>query len=241
MSSITNTPHQPHTPPESEHGTTTSYIVGFILSLLFTFIPYYLVTEKIVTGNTLVATILVVAVLQMIIQVVFFLHLGREKKPHWQLIFLSLTVGGIILVVGGSIWIMHHLHYNMTPVTPADISKKLIESEGIYQIDGQKTGACHGAHTNHKVVIKDGQVKPSITVAYVCDTLTFVNEYEETLEITFANHPDTGVYAGESKLKLRHARNKTITLSQQGTYQFHDHLHEKAAGEFIVLPPQKDE
>jgi cytochrome o ubiquinol oxidase operon protein cyoD len=55
-----------------EHGTTASYVSGFLLSLLFTFIPYYLVIEKKVSGNALLATILGFAVIQMIIQLLFF-------------------------------------------------------------------------------------------------------------------------------------------------------------------------
>jgi cytochrome o ubiquinol oxidase operon protein cyoD len=222
------------------HGTTASYVVGFVLSLIFTFIPYYLVTEKVVTGNALLAIILAIAVLQMIIQIVFFLHLGREKGPRWQLMFFMSTVGIILLVVVGSLWIMHHLHYNMTPVTPEDVSKRLVEREGIYQIDGEKTGACRGGqHTNHKVIIKDSKVSPAHTVARVCDTLTFVNEDYVARDMTFAAHPDHGVYAGESETAIRKGRNKTITLTEAGTYVFHDHLDPKASGDFTVLETER--
>ncbi|HJQ08270.1 MAG TPA: cytochrome o ubiquinol oxidase subunit IV [Candidatus Saccharimonadales bacterium] len=218
------------------HGTTKSYTIGFVLSLIFTCIPYYLVVEKVVSGNVLLATILGFAVLQMIIQIVFFLHLGREKSPHWQLLFFISTIGIILVVVMGSLWIMHHLHYNMTPVTLADVSKKLVEKEGIYQIGGEKTGACQGAHANLKVVIKNGQVAPAHTAARVCDTLTFINEDSVVREMTFGTHPRHGAYAGESELTVRKGRGKTITLTEPGTYQFHDHLHEETAGSFTVTP-----
>ena len=104
MSSETHTTHK------REHGTVRSYVIGFILSLVFTIIPYYLVVEKVVSGKVLLGTILGFGLLQMIVQVVFFLHLGREKKPYWQRYFLVGTIGGILVVVGGSIWIMSHLH-----------------------------------------------------------------------------------------------------------------------------------
>lgn len=231
--------HNKDTTEKREHGTTTSYVIGYILSLVFTFIPYYLVVEKAATGNVLLAMILAIGVLQMIIQIVFFLHLGRGPKPLYNIAFFISTVGIILVVVVGSLWIMHHLHYNMTPVTPSDASKKLIEDEGIYQIGGEKTGACQGVHENYKVVIKDGQVNPAHTVARLCDTLTFINEDKAAREMTFAEHPNHGVYDGESELKVTNRRGKTITLNRPGTFIFHDHLDPDVAGDFTVLEAKR--
>ena len=70
--------------PKAERGTITSYVIGFLLSLVFTAIPYYLVVNKTVEGNTLLATILGFAVLQMAVQIFFFLHLGRGPKPLYN-------------------------------------------------------------------------------------------------------------------------------------------------------------
>lgn len=230
MNDDTKTAHK------SEHGTTGSYVTGFVLSLLFTLIPYYLVVEKAVSGKALLATILGFAAMQMVVQVVFFLHLGREKKPRWQLIFLIMTIGGIMLVVGGSLWIMHHLHYNMTPVTPADALKKLVEDEGIYQIDGEKTGACKGVHATHKVTLKDGAISPSHIEARVCDKLTFINEDDAPRYIMFGSFDEPEAYAGEDMLTVRKGRATTIVLNEQGTHQFHDHKNNKTVGDFTVIP-----
>lgn len=232
MSSITHTTNN----HQSEHGTTKSYIVGFILSLVFTFIPYYLVVEKVITGTGLLVTILGFAVLQMLVQIIFFLHLGREKGPRWQLAFFVSTVGIILVVVVGSLWIMSHLHYNMTPVTREDASKKLVEKEGISQIGGAKTGACKGEHVNHKVVIKDGQVSPALTEARKCDSLTFINEDGQVREMTFGTHPNHGVYGGDSELPVRKGRAKSIILTETGTYMFHDHMNPDVSGHFTVMP-----
>jgi cytochrome o ubiquinol oxidase operon protein cyoD len=232
MSSIEN-PNP--TTSKHEHGTLRSYIIGFLLSLIFTFIPYFLVVNKVISGNALIATILGFGTLQMIIQLVFFLHLGRERKPRWQLLFLIGTVIGILTVVGGSLWIMRHLHYNMT-VTPTDASKKLINDEAIYQVEGQKTGACEEIGENHQVIIKDSVARPSHTDAALCDTLTFINEDTASREMTFGTHPSHGVYAGLSEVVVRNGRNETITLSESGGYQFHDHKQAETAGSFTVTP-----
>lgn len=223
------------TTPKREHGTTASYVIGFILSIVFTLVPYYLVVEKVLSGTALLATILGFAVLQMMVQVVFFLHAGREKKPYWQRYFLVGTIGGIFVVVGGSLWIMHHLHYNMTPVTPADASNKLIEGEGIYQIGGEKTGACRGVHATHKITLKNGAISPATVNARRCDKLTFTNEDSDARYIMFGSYEEPKAYGGEDMLTVRSGRPKTIVLSQPGTHHFHDHSHPEAVGSFTVV------
>jgi cytochrome o ubiquinol oxidase subunit IV len=227
-----NSPH--HTDAhKGGHGTTASYVVGFLLSLVFTAVPYYMVVSKTLTGTALLAAILGFAVVQMLIQIFFFLHLGRGPKPLYNVVFFVFTVGTILVVVGGSIFIMNNLQYNMTP---AEVVKKLAQDEAIYQIGGEKTGACQGTHENHQVTIRDGRVTPVHVEAQLCDTLTFLNQDEEVREIAFGLHPQHSGYSGEDELLVRKGRGKTITLNQVGTYRFHDHLEPDIAGSFRVLP-----
>jgi cytochrome o ubiquinol oxidase operon protein cyoD len=199
--------------------------------LVFTAIPYWLVVGKVVAGTALLAIILFFAVLQMIVQVVFFLHLGRERKPRWQLYFFLGTVFGIMTVVVGSIFIMNHLHKNMSPES---VSKYLAEKEGISQLYGEKTGACKGRQASHKVTIRDGKVTPQIIIARHCDSLIFINEDSEVREITFGTHPEHGSYAGESEMSVRKGRSKSIVLNELGSYRFHDHLDPEINGYFTV-------
>jgi cytochrome o ubiquinol oxidase operon protein cyoD len=224
-------PHTSHRPAH-EHGTMRSYVIGFMLSLIFTAIPYYLVVSHLATGTTLLVTMLVFAVLQMVVQVVFFLHLGRERKPYWQSWFLLATVGAILVVVGGSIFIMAHLHSNMNPL---DESKQAIEGEGIYQIGGEKTGACQQVHEHQHIVIKDGVASPSHVDAGLCDTLTVTSE-DATRTIVFGEPGQPESYAGEIDLTLYKGRPETFTLSQMGTHQFQDREHPETAAGFTVGP-----
>ncbi len=219
--------------PKREHGTMRSYVIGFVLSLVFTFIPYYMVVNRTVSGNLLLATILAFAVMQMIVQLTFFLHLGRGPQPNWNLYFLVSTVGIILVVVGGSIMIINNLHYNMAP---SDQTKKLVNDEGIYAVGGEKTGACQGQNANHKITIKDGQASPLHTIAQRCDSLTFINEDDKVRAITFGTHPKHGVYAGENELTVKKGRTKSIMLSESGRFKFHDHLQATVAGDFTVNP-----
>ena len=219
--------------PESERGTTLSYIIGFLLSLVFTAIPYYLVVNKVISGATLLATILGFAFLQMAIQIFFFLHLGRGPKPLYNVVFFFSTMGIILVVIGGSIFIINSLQYNMSP---RDVTKKLAQDESIYQVGGEKTGACQVTLTNHKVTISNGKVSPRQTQAHLCDTLTFINEDETVREMSIGTHPDHQAYSGNNDLKVIKNHPKTFTLNQAGTYLFHDHLNPAINGEFAITP-----
>ncbi len=225
--------HKEHASNKSEHGTIRSYVIGFLLSLAFTALPYYMVVNKTLSSSPLLAVIIGIAVVQMIVQIFFFLHLGRGPKPLYNVAFFVSTVGIILVVVGGSIFIMNNLQYNMTP---SDMSKKLVEKEGIYQIEGEKTGACQGVHANHRVTITDGKVTPRQTEARLCDTLTFINNDMASRQMTFGTHPEHGKYGGETELVLRKGRGKTITLNETGSHQFHDHIDPSVTGNFTVQP-----
>ncbi len=219
----------------SEHGSLKSYIFGFFLSLVFTAIPYYLVVNKSVTGTTLLATILGFAVLQMAVQIFFFLHLGRGPKPLYNITFFVFTVGTILVVVLGSIFIMNNLRYAMSP-TAAQVTKKLSQDEGISQVNGVQTGACQEIKASHIVTFKDGKVSPQSTQAKLCDTLTFVNEDTVVRDVAFGPHPHHEIYGGVEELSVQKKYPKTLTLNQAGTYTFHDHLDDSVAGTFTVTP-----
>ncbi|MCW1908542.1 MAG: cytochrome C oxidase subunit IV family protein [Candidatus Saccharibacteria bacterium] len=219
--------------PTKEHNPTASYVIGFVLSLFFTLIPYSLVVNKTVTGNVLIATILGFAIIQMLVQIFFFLHLGRGPKPFYNIVFFVATVGLILVTVGGSIFIMNNLYSNMS-VT--DITTKLAQKEGIAQIGDQPTGACQGRLQNHQVIIKDGVMNPATTKAKRCDTLTISNQDAKDREIAFGEHPEHSAYGGEEEVLVRAGYNKTITLNQTGEYIYHDHFEPETAGFLIVEP-----
>lgn len=228
ISSTTKTDHKPR------HGTLASYITGFVLSLIFTLIPYYLVVNKSLHGDTLLATIIGFAVLQLVIQVVFFLHLGREKKPRWNLLFLISTIGLILVVVVASIWIMHHLHYNMMP---EDVTNKIANDEGVHQLNGLQAGTCPGGSgTVHTIELKNDTASPSHINAHLCDTLIIVNKDNVTRDIEYGAHEMHETYAGEFGGDIRPQRSSVIILTELGTHKFHDHIEDKITGDFTVTP-----
>jgi cytochrome o ubiquinol oxidase operon protein cyoD len=216
-----------------EHGTIQAYVTGYGLSLVFTLVPFVLVATHAVTGIVLFGTIMVFALAQALVQILFFLHLGREHKPKWQTGFLVATAGGIFVVTVGTFWILYHLHENMMP-TQAELM--LAQDEGIAQVSGQATGACVGQSSMHMVMIENDAPNPRHTDAKRCDTIMFMNMDTMTREIAFGPHENHEVYGGVAELPLTAGQSQTLTLSEAGTHAFHDHLHDEMTGDFTVNP-----
>lgn len=97
--------------------TLSRYITGFVLSLLLTLTAYSLVVYRFVS-EWLLLVLAVLALTQMIVQLVFFLHLGEEMRPRYKLISFGFMALMLLIVVVGSIWIMYNLDYNMMNMTP---------------------------------------------------------------------------------------------------------------------------
>ncbi len=98
-----------------KEGTLESYVIGFSLSGLLTLSSYLVVTQNLIPKDITIGVIIFLALLQFVVQSIFFLHLDKENGPRWNLaVFLS-ALSIVALVVIGSIWIMTHLNYNMMP------------------------------------------------------------------------------------------------------------------------------
>lgn len=101
--------------PRDEHGTLASYVFGFVSSVVLTLAAYVAVTNQLLSGEFVRILIVVFALTQFIVQVVFFLHLGHETKPRWKLLVFCGMLLVVGILVGGSLWIMGNLNYHMTP------------------------------------------------------------------------------------------------------------------------------
>lgn len=78
-----------------------------------TLLSYALVTGQRVTALGAVAVIITLALVQLIVQMVFFLHIGQEERPRWKLWAFISMFAVLMIVVVGSLWIMNNLNYNM--------------------------------------------------------------------------------------------------------------------------------
>jgi cytochrome o ubiquinol oxidase operon protein cyoD len=100
---------------EAAHGSLLSYTIGFILSIGLTIWAYVSVKYQSFSGKALLAWLLGLAVVQFVVQLLFFLHVGSESKPRWRRLTIVLMLVFVLIVVLGSIWIMYNLNYRMSP------------------------------------------------------------------------------------------------------------------------------
>jgi cytochrome o ubiquinol oxidase subunit IV len=90
-----------------------SYFVGFVLAVVLTAIPFYLVYSHALPPSRVMYVIAVAAVLQILVHLRFFLHLNFTTTPRENLLALAFTTVLLVLMVGGSLWIMIDLHSRM--------------------------------------------------------------------------------------------------------------------------------
>jgi cytochrome o ubiquinol oxidase operon protein cyoD len=102
-------------------GSFISYFIGYLLSVALTMAAYIPVSRHInsahhdYTHRSIVIFVISLAIVQLFVQMFFFLHLGREDKPRWRSMAFVLALIVVLIVVVGSLWIMNNLNYRMTP------------------------------------------------------------------------------------------------------------------------------
>jgi cytochrome o ubiquinol oxidase operon protein cyoD len=96
-------------------GTKKSYLLGFVFSLILTLLAYLAAKMSLLSGVALYSAVGFLALLQAWIQLSIFLNLGKEGKPHWNLIMFLFTVAVTLIIVLLSLWIMNELNYNLMP------------------------------------------------------------------------------------------------------------------------------
>jgi cytochrome o ubiquinol oxidase operon protein cyoD len=118
--------HQAHGHHDDGHaqGTMGSYMIGFGLSAVLTAIPFWLVMTG-VLGNaqTTGFSIMAFAVVQIVVHMIFFLHMNASSESGWTLMALIFTIVLVVITLSGSMWVMYHLNHNMMPVSAHDMSQ----------------------------------------------------------------------------------------------------------------------
>lgn len=95
------------------HGSVKEYITGLILSIVLTVIPFAMVMSGTDFGSLTLIVILLCAIAQVFVQLVFFLHMNGGSDQTWNTTSAVFIVLIVAIVVLGSIWIMQHLNHNM--------------------------------------------------------------------------------------------------------------------------------
>jgi cytochrome o ubiquinol oxidase operon protein cyoD len=101
---------------EHDHGSFKSYMIGFILSVILTVIPFGLVMTGVLPTQTTGLLIVAAAAVQMVVHMVYFLHMSPKSEGGWNMLALLFTIVVVVICLAGSIWVMYHLNTNMMPV-----------------------------------------------------------------------------------------------------------------------------
>jgi cytochrome o ubiquinol oxidase subunit IV len=95
------------------HGSVGSYIAGFVLSVLLTAAAFVLVTNGVLTGSHALLAIAGLALVQIVVHLVFFLHMNSSSAQRWNVTAFGFTVLTAVIVIGGTLWVMHNVAMNM--------------------------------------------------------------------------------------------------------------------------------
>jgi cytochrome o ubiquinol oxidase operon protein cyoD len=111
-----------------------SYAIGFILSVILTVVAYAVVVNDTITSSyaapLLAIAISLLASIQLVVQLLFFMHLSEEQRPRWKLmtfIFCFVILG---VIVFGSLWIMFDLNDRMM-MTPTEMTEYMNRQTGL--------------------------------------------------------------------------------------------------------------
>ena len=102
-----------HSHGGAAHGSVREYVIGLLLSIVLTAIPFSLVMYGALAETITIALILLCAVGQMMVQLVFFLHMNGSSEQMWNTTSAIFVVILVAILIVGSIWIMQHLNHNM--------------------------------------------------------------------------------------------------------------------------------
>ena len=107
---------------EGAHGTVRDYVVGFVLSVILTAIPFWIVMAKVIPSSTVTAVVILgFAAVQIVVHMVYFLHMNTRSEGGWNMLALIFTGVIVVIVLAGSLWVMFHLNTNMMPMTPHEM------------------------------------------------------------------------------------------------------------------------
>ena len=101
----------------ASHGTLKTYLIGFVLSIVLTVVPFWMVMNGGFSQACILASIVSFALVQILVHLVYFLHMNTKSEQRWNLLAFVFTVLIAAFLVGGSIWVMNNVSSNLMPST----------------------------------------------------------------------------------------------------------------------------
>ena len=98
------------------HFTLRGYATGFFAAVFLTALPFWFVMGKTFgSSGVTAAVILGLAAVQIVVHMIYFLHMSPKSEGGWNLLALLFTVMLVVIALSGSLWVMYHLNHNMMP------------------------------------------------------------------------------------------------------------------------------
>ncbi|MGV7207690.1 cytochrome o ubiquinol oxidase subunit IV [Oxalobacteraceae bacterium A2-2] len=108
------------------HVTLREYATGFVLAVILTAIPFYLVMGKVFSDSSTAGFVLLaMGAVQIVVHMIYFLHMSPKSEGGWNLLALIFTVMVVVIMLAGSIWVMYHMNHNMMPGMIEDAMHKM--------------------------------------------------------------------------------------------------------------------
>ncbi len=103
--------------------------IGLAASIVLTLAAYAAVSGRLLSGLPLVLAIFGLAAAQLVVQLLCFLDLGFGSGSRWRMATFVATVGLVMVIVAGSVWIMGHLNYSMM-ASPDEMTRYIRSQQG---------------------------------------------------------------------------------------------------------------
>jgi cytochrome o ubiquinol oxidase operon protein cyoD len=92
------------------------YLIGFVLAIGLTCVSFFMARSSLVWAPSIPIALSVLAMAQMGVHLVFFLHITTGPDNVNNVLALAFGLLIVMLLVFGSLWIMTHLNHMMMPM-----------------------------------------------------------------------------------------------------------------------------
>jgi cytochrome o ubiquinol oxidase operon protein cyoD len=104
-----------HTNAGASHGSFGSYAIGFVLSVILTAIPFWMVMDGGFSKVACIVAMVVLGLVQVVVHLACFLHMNTSSEGRWNMMAFLFTAMIIVLLVGLSLWIIFSANTMMMP------------------------------------------------------------------------------------------------------------------------------
>lgn len=117
--------HAAHADASAIHVSRRGYLSGFLLSVVLTAAPFWLVMTHALDPRATTILVIVAAVIQILVHTICFLHVNTRSEGGWTLLSYAFAAVIVLIVISGSLWIMYHLNENMMPMGGTEMESHL--------------------------------------------------------------------------------------------------------------------